>query len=406
MRYRLLLFLLLGQSLLSAQEKYNAVVLEDIETFTMSSATSASLTVRRSVRVFNDAGLEDAVFQEYTDQFRTIASFKGTVARDGGKPVRIKKDDLVTVSLASGLAEDGFVNGYRPTASYPFTVTYEYTLSFRKGIASFPAFFPVSGEKVKVEKASYTLQVPAGTRIKTYTEKAGELRMQTGMTDSYQWDFPVFEGYTEESLMPSWQEMVPFVMACPVDFSYAGVSGCQGTWADVGAFCHALQKGTEALPEDVIARLKEMTASAPTDLEKIRILYDDLRARTRYVSIQLGIGGYKPFPASQVHKSGFGDCKGLSNYMQAMLHAVGIPSFYTIVNTNRERFLPGYSGIGQMNHAMLCVPLPERKTPSGWNVPIRPFRWAIGTRTSPDTTLSWSRPKAESRSGWALMRIR
>ena len=104
-----------------------------------------------------------------------------------------------------------------------------------------------------------------------------------------------------------------------------------------------------------------MTASAPTDLEKIRILYDDLRARTRYVSIQLGIGGYKPFPASQVHKSGFGDCKGLSNYMQAMLHAVGIPSFYTIVNTNRERFLPGYSGIGQMNHAMLCVPLPEKK---------------------------------------------
>ena len=360
MRYRLLLFLLLGQSLLSAQEKYNAVVLEDIETFTMSSATSASLTVRRSVRVFNDAGLEDAVFQEYTDQYRTIASFKGTVARDGGKPVRIKKDDLVTVSLASGLAEDGFVNGYRPTASYPFTVTYEYTLSFRKGIASFPAFFPVSGEKVKVEKASYTLQVPAGTRIKTYTEKAGELRMQTGMTDSYQWDFPVFEGYTEESLMPSWQEMVPFVMACPVDFSYAGVSGSQGTWADVGAFCHALQKGTEALPEDVIARLKEMTASAPTDLEKIRILYDDLRERTRYVSIQLGIGGYKPFPASQVHKSGFGDCKGLSNYMQAMLHAVGIPSFYTIVNTDRERFLPGYSGIGQMNHAMLCVPLPEK----------------------------------------------
>ncbi len=35
MRYRLLLFLLLGQSLLSAQEKYNAVVLEDIETLSL-----------------------------------------------------------------------------------------------------------------------------------------------------------------------------------------------------------------------------------------------------------------------------------------------------------------------------------------------------------------------------------
>ena len=30
-------------------------------------------------------------------------------------------------------------------------------------------------------------------------------------------------------------------------------------------------------------------------------------------------------------------------------------------DTNRADFLPGYSGIGQMNHAMLCVPLPEKK---------------------------------------------
>ena len=71
MRYRLIVPLLLWAGFLSAQEKYNAIVLEDVETFTMSSLTSANLEVRRSVRVFNDAGLEDAVFQEYTDQFRS-----------------------------------------------------------------------------------------------------------------------------------------------------------------------------------------------------------------------------------------------------------------------------------------------------------------------------------------------
>ena len=361
MRYRLLASLLLWCGLLSVQEKYNAIVLEDVETFTMSSATSGNLEVRRSVRVFNDAGLEDAVFQEYTDQFHAITSFKGTVEKEGGKPVKIKKEDLVMVSIASGLAEDGFVNGYQPTASYPFTVTYEYTMSYRKGFASFPVFFPVSGEKVKVEKGSYTLQVPSGTKINAISAKAGDMRKETGKADVYRWDIPVFEGYADESLMPSWREIVPFVMACPVDFTFAGVPGSQGTWEDVGAFCYGLKEGTEDLPEDVVTRLKEMTASAKTDLEKVRILYDYLRERTRYVSIQLGIGGYKPFPAAQVHQSGFGDCKGLSNYMQAMLRAVGIPSCYTIVNTDRDRFLPGYAGIGQMNHAMLCVPLPEKK---------------------------------------------
>ena len=361
MRYRLIVPLLLWAGLLSTQEKYNAIVLEDVETFTMSSPTSANLEVRRSVRVFNDAGLEEATFQEYTDQFRSISSFKGTVVKESGNPVKIKKEDLVKVSIASGLAEDGFVNGYRPNASYPFTVTYEYTLSYRKGFASFPAFVPVSEAKVKLEKAAYTLQVPTGTRIQTYSEKAGEVKKETGKNDVYRWDFPVFEGFADEAMMPSWREVVPFVMACPVAFVFAGVPGEQGTWKDVGAWCHGLQEGTEDLPEDFVARLKEMIASAGSDLEKVRILYDYLREQTRYVSIQLGIGGYKPYPAAEVQKSGFGDCKGLSNYMQAMLRAVGIPSTYTLVNTNREHFLPDYSGIGQMNHAMLCVPLPEKK---------------------------------------------
>lgn len=363
MRTLLTSALLLGTILLSAQEKekYNAIVLDDTESFTMSSATSGSLQVVRSVRVFNDAGLEEAVFQEYTDQFRSLSSFKGTVERDGSKPLKIKKDDLVMVSVASGLAEDGFLHGYKPTASYPFTVTYEYTMTWRKGIASFPTFFPVTSEKVKLEKASYTLQVPSGTPVKTVYSKVGDVRKEEGKADVYRWVVPVFEGYTEEILMPSWREIVPYVFACPSEFTYAGVPGSQGTWEDVGGWVHGLKEGTEALPEDFKAQLGEMTASAGSNLEKVRILYDFLRSHTRYVSIQLGIGGYKPFPAAQVHKTGFGDCKGLSNYLQAMLEAVGIPSTYTLVNTGRADFLPGYSGIGQMNHVMLCVPLPEKK---------------------------------------------
>ena len=361
MKYRLIVPLLLWAGLLSAQEKYNAVVLEDEESFSMTSATAATYTVRRSVRVFNDAGLEDAEFNEYTDQFRSLSSFKGTIEKEGGKPVKIKKEDLVTISVASGLAEDGFINAYQPTASYPFTVTYEYTMTFRKGFASFPSFFPVSGEKVKVEKASYTIQVPSGTEIRYFAAKAGEPRKESDKADTYRWDFPVFEGYADEALMPSWREIVPFVIAGPVDFTFAGVPGNQGSWEEVGAWCYGLKEGTVDLPADFVARLKSMTADANSDLEKVRILYDYLREHTRYVSIQLGIGGYKPFPASQVNKTGFGDCKGLSNYMLAMLDAVGVPSSYTIVNTNRAQFLPGIAGIGQMNHVMLCVPLPEKK---------------------------------------------
>ena len=361
MKRLLILPFLLWAGLLGAQQKYNAIVLEDEESFTLSSATSGTYTVHRSVRVFNDNGLPDALFHEYTDAFHTLTSFKGTLEREGAKPLKLKKDDLVMVSVASGLAEDGFLQAYEPSATYPFTVTYEYTVSYRKGVASFPAFIPVMGEKVKVEKASYSLQVPSGTAINYAASRVGEVRKEEGKADTYIWEVPAYEGYTDEVLMPSWREIVPYLIACPVDFVYAGVPGSQGTWEDVGRWCSYLRTGTSDLPEAFAEQLRQLTAGAGSDLEKIRILYDYLREHTRYVSIQLGIGGYKPFPASQVHKTGFGDCKGLSNYMQAMLDAVGIPSSYTLVNTNRRRFLEDYSGFGQMNHVMLCVPLPEKQ---------------------------------------------
>ncbi|MBQ9192676.1 MAG: DUF3857 domain-containing protein [Bacteroidales bacterium] len=361
MRYRLILPLMFIGAALSAQEKCNAVVLEDAETFVMDSPTSGTYSVRRIVQVNGKAGEQEAVFHEYTDQFRSLTAFKGTVERAGAKPVKLKKDDLMTVSMASGLAEDGFLVGYVPAGTYPYTVTYEYTMNYRKGIAAFPAYVPVTSEKVRLEKGYYRLTVPAGTAISHFGERVGEVRKEEGKSDSYLWEVPVFEGFTEESMMPSWRSVVPNLSVAPVDFTYAGVKGSQGSWEDVGRWCYGLKEGAGLLPDDVVAQVRQMTASAGSDLERVRILYDYLRDHTRYVSIQLGIGGYKPFPAAQVHKSGFGDCKGLSNYLQAMLEAVGIPSTYTLVNTDRARFLNGYSGIGQMNHVMLCVPLAEQK---------------------------------------------
>jgi hypothetical protein len=75
------------------------------------------------------------------------------------------------------------------------------------------------------------------------------------------------------------------------------------------------------------------------------------------VAILLGIGGQKPAPAAQVCKSGFGDCKGLSNYLRAMLKEVGIPSNYTTISTTNRQLLKDFASVGQMNHVILQVPL-------------------------------------------------
>lgn len=143
----------------------------------------------------------------------------------------------------------------------------------------------------------------------------------------------------------------------PTDFTYYGTQGSLKDWTEYGKWEYSLINGSEILPDAVCHELHQLTDDLKTDREKIETLYQKLEKTTRYVAILLGIGGQKPAPAADVYKSGFGDCKGLSNYMRAMLKEVGIPSNYITISTTNRRLLKDFASVGQMNHVILQVPL-------------------------------------------------
>ena len=379
--FRMLLMLLsmviCCSSQMSAEEtiNLNAAVLEQDVTFTLSSPTSGELKVKERMIVFNKTGLSAASFELYTDSFRSLSSFSGKIEYGGKVINKIKASDLVTMSLSSGLADDSYVTMYEPNAPYPCVIEYEYTVSYKKGIVNFPVFFPVLHPNVAVKSADYTLKVPAGHKIQYKASSEPEVS-SAGSNDVYKWTVRDFDGYVYEHNMPSVRKMVPYVYSGPVDFRYAGTSGSLSSWEDLGDWIYSLQMDVRDVPQDMQTKVLDLVKDADSDLQKIRILYDFLRGHTRYVSIQLGIGGLKPFPVSTVWKTGIGDCKALSLFMQSMLEIVGIKSDYVIVHTDNPRLMEGFHTPGQMNHAMLCVPL---QTDTLWLECTNP-RYPLGYR--------------------------
>ena len=343
--------------LLSAQDrKLDAVIEYNHASFTMSSPTSGVYKVKMKVQVMNKDAADVAYLQIYSDGFRSLSSFSGTLTSGGKTIKKYKMSDLKSVSMAEGGITDGSVSYLQPVAPVPYTVEYTYEVTYKNGFISFPSFVPLSDPDVTMTASSYVLTLPAGTEI-MYKSSMEPVKESGAKADVYTWKAPTFPGYVYEHMMPSIFEKIPYLYVGPKSFTYSRTKGEQTDWQAAGMWLYDLQKDVCVVPDALRAKVEQMTAGVSSDRQKIKILYEYLRQNTRYVSIQLGIGGLRPFPVEMVMNSGFGDCKALSVYMQALLSAAGIHSEYLIVDTDRRNLLKDFYSVGQMNHAMLCVPM-------------------------------------------------
>lgn len=156
---------------------------------------------------------------------------------------------------------------------------------------------------------------------------------------------------------PAVVDQSPVVLVSPEQFVY-GQPGSTTSWSAYGNWVDLLNKDLTALPESERIHVTNLVSEEKNSLEQVRLLYHYLQDHTRYVSIDLGIGGMKSYPADYVSVNKFGDCKALSVYMKALLECVGIRSHLALVN--REEFpKPFYEDYcnNQFNHVVLAVPL-------------------------------------------------
>lgn len=344
--------------------KKDANVVKRMETieFRIINTGEAVLYHKYALTILNENGDDNAALVEYYDKLQKINSIEGALYDAAGNQLKkLKSREIMDLSAVddNNLMDDSRRKVHQfYYKSYPYTVEYEVQTKFNNTLF-FPTWLPVESERFAVEQSSYSIICPAGyvVRFRAFNYKGDPVITMDKDKKVMKWEVKNLTGTVRPYASPPLYELTTMIFFAPSEFEIQDYKGNMNSWQEFGKFVYSLKKGRDELPEGIVQKVEQLTAGINDDKEKIRVLYEYLQKQTRYISIQLGLGGWQPFEASYVAQKGYGDCKALTNYMYSLLKAANIKSYYTLVKAGSGQNIIQDFPSQQFNHVILCAPL-------------------------------------------------
>lgn len=323
-------------------EDANAVVRNELVAIEVAAIDKLYIHTKRTVTVLNEHGDRFSFVGDAYDKSSEIRNQKVIIYDNLGNEVKeVKKRDFRDRSLVDSgtLYSDNRLSYFDYTPrSYPYTIEYE-SMVEQESTIFLNSWRPVRHHHVSVENSTYSIKNPAGIPLRkkeSNFEGANITVKGTELEPEY-----VLENYAAveyEKLGPALEKITPVVQVALNEFSLVGVEGSGTNWEELGKWEYEnLLKGRDALSESTQAKIGQLTAGVTSNVEKAKIIYNYVQENSRYISVQLGIGGWSPAPASEVDQLKYGDCKGLTNYTKALLESQNIPAYYAVVIAGEEQ---------------------------------------------------------------------
>ncbi|MDP9048642.1 MAG: DUF3857 domain-containing protein, partial [Bacteroidota bacterium] len=288
------------------------------------------------VTILNEKGDKAAIMVlGYNRKYDNFSNIEMRVYNEAGTLIKkYHKGDMYD-GLASDditLVSDDRILGVRhAVATYPTTVETEYEENISSLIEV--GSWHIQNEEQAVQNSYFSILIDSAAGFR-YSNKNIAIKPKRSTVDklnSYEWQVSGLRAFKIEEGAEAWN-VLPRIYFASSNFTFYGLPGDFSSWASFGKWIRALNADVSSLTPQREEEIRKMTDTFKTDKDKARFLYKYMQRSMRYVSIQLGIGGLKPFSATFVDQKKYGDCKALSNYMYALLKAVNIPSCYAIVN--------------------------------------------------------------------------
>lgn len=365
-------------------EGAHEVVLTDETKFIIKGIDQSNLTRKYMSCILDKYASNTNTLKLFYDDFQKIESAKITVLDNNLNEIKsYKLKDFQDYSASgSNMATDNRVKYLKINErQFPYFITVEYSINY-SGSLFYPRWIPQDDEKLSVVSSRFV--------VESFLDHPFRYKSNIPARDSisepnhflYEWEVDSLPAYTYKSYSYDIEDYSPSVMVAPGKFQMNGIVGDLSSWQSFGEWIHGLNNTQNTLSELDKQQIRALVNPDDTPLQKTKKIYQYLQQNTRYVSIQLGIGGWKPFESGFVHTNKYGDCKALSFYTKSLLEAVGIKSYYTLIKAGRSTSaIKGDFPNAHFNHAILTVPLESDTVWLECTSQTNPFGY-LGTFTS------------------------
>lgn len=367
----------------------NAIIRDEEINIDINKVNEVWIKHKKVITILNPNGKYFGAIRINYNKSRPVRSVSGSLYNADGTLIRkFKKSDFEDISSVQdfSLFEDEREKRLLPSASgYPYTIKYQYTQKYKFSLY-LPKWIPVVSSGIAIQKSSFRVSSPEDIPLRYYEQQLKKPVIDSSDKNkiSYIWAITNMPPIADEPYSPPlFKADVPLVIVSPPRFEYYGMKGSFHSWKEYGKWVYDhLLKGRDALPESTINHIHQLIKGLSSPKEMAKKIYAYAKNKNRYISIQIGKGGFEPMNASDVDKVSYGDCKALVNYMMALLKAAGIPSYYTEVYAGNHNIslLPDFASAAQGNHIILCVPFGQDTTWLECTKKYMPFGY-LGTFT-------------------------
>ncbi|GAB1307968.1 hypothetical protein KH5_06510 [Urechidicola sp. KH5] len=348
------------------KENANVVVRKDDMHIEIKSQDHMITETEYAITVLNKLGDRFSSINVYHDDSRKIEQISGVVYDAMGNEIhKFKKRDFEDRSAYDGfsLFNDGRYLSYKYTpTSYPYTIHYK-KREVKSSTAFIPKWYYLGSYYTSIESSVMSITYPTDIGFRKYHKNfEGYDNIEINETpNKITYTTLNLPAMAYEPYAPDIADFLPIAYFGISDFALEGVKGSAANWQEFGKWRYInLKNGSGSISEENTREIKNLVAGVEDPIDKAKIVYEYVQNRVRYISIQEGIGGWTPFPADEVHRLKYGDCKALTNYTLMLLKAVGVESYYTVlwgdeskINVEKEIFSM------QGNHVILNLPTEE-----------------------------------------------